>query len=270
MEDPMPAKTAQMEVEDAVSAPPAVSPAAEVAALEYELRFGLLADSRAGQLELREAYERNNPTAVAAAQERLRLNVWRNNDIIVNQLPLARMRAAQAQADQRAAGEKGLPVMNTVELAEALDAAERELSQLTAEYAGLPGLLRDAANSADSSALVAHRRRLDEMPSLVMATQARVLRLHIAQFEAEGADLVLDQPAALAEMEAARVVLEKAQAAFVVTKSAFDALVGGERTARADASEYRLRLARLLEEQGVDRGPIVRSRIHAGRGLGDG
>jgi hypothetical protein len=130
--------------------------------------------------------------------------------------------------------------------------------------------MQDAANSADTDALTARRRRLDEMPGLVMAAQATLLRLQIADFESQEVEAKSDQPAALAKMEAARAVFEKAQAAYMTARSEYDSLVGTARTAFTDAGEYRLRLARLLGEQSIDRGPIVRSRIHAGRGLGDG
>jgi hypothetical protein len=271
--------TTTIDVDDPVHTEAAAPPSAaeeverlekELAALEFEVRFGRVEDARAAQRDLREAGNRNNPSLMAEARERLRRNVWRNNEILVQLLPMARIRLATAECRERASRRETFPAMSAAELAEATAQAEANLSALTREYAGLPGLLRDAADTADADALTGRRRRLDELPGLVMAAQATLLRLQIADFESQEVEAKADQPAAFAKMEAARAVFEKAQAAYVTAKSEHNSLIGTARTAVTDAGEYRLRLARLLEEQSIDRGPIVRSRIHAGRGLGNG
>ena len=251
--------------EDAVAAA-----RAELAKLERERDVTLPREAREASEKLRKAGEWNNAAEVTAQRDILRRNTWRHNEL-VNLIMLAKWRVATALADQTKCAADAEPLdLGGLSIEDAVAEAERHVSDLQRERASLPAALRSAAGAADEGLMTAARQRLDALPGAIFVAQVRLLRLQAAQADAEAENVRKDQQPALSRLDETAAALATATEAHAKARNAFDVLRAEERDAKSEAATYRRRLLDLLNEQGRDKGPIVRSQIHAGRGLGDG
>ncbi len=137
--------------------------------------------------------------------------------------------------------------------------AEDELSRLQAEENSLSGIIRRAAEDADTEALFAARERQAVIGTHIKAAHIRQLRLKIARFESEGEQSRQDCPRTTQARILAQEALSKAQAVY-------DEAAGAEATARTSAYNRTSDLAdmrRELSAQTVDfqNAAVVRPRL---------
>jgi chromosome segregation ATPase len=139
--------------------------------------------------------------------------------------------------------------------------AEDELSRLQAEENSLSGIIRRAAEDADTEALFAARERQAVIGTHIKAARIRQLRLKIARFESEGEVARQEYARAAQALEPAQEALSKAQAAYDSAACAY---------ANAQASVYdragdRAAMRRELSELTVDfqNAAVVRPRLRA-------
>jgi DNA repair exonuclease SbcCD ATPase subunit len=112
------------------------------------------------------------------------------------------------------------------QMAEQIGIADRELQELQVERENLPKLIEQAAHDADAPALVAARRRFDEIDTYIHAAEVRLtrLRFNLIEFQLAEAELEL-----VSSAEAVAPVAERLEA----VSAEYRAVKG-----RADDAQY--------------------------------
>ncbi len=145
-----------------------------------------------------------------------------------------------------------------------LAAARADLAALQAEQSNLPEHVAHAVELANATALLAARRRADELPAHQEAAEIRLIRLEIAALEAE-------LPGLQAEASKLTIAADKLwRNVRELTLAAEHAagLAGNTSNAAADLvlriGEKKRALAALVNSAGQDKGPVVRSTWQTG------
>lgn len=144
--------------------------------------------------------------------------------------------------------------------------AEAALSVLKQEQAGLPAKLQAAAATGDGAALLALRRRLDDLPAHVYGAQIGTWRAEMALLDTEHEATKPELAAAANAVREAAKLVEAAQRDLQAAQIAAGKLSAMIADNRSRFHQLRRNVEDLTHQQtAAGIGPIVRSRPHAAK-----
>jgi chromosome segregation ATPase len=154
---------------------------------------------------------------------------------------------------------------NTEPLTNEFNAAQSELEALRAEQrqiASEQAALSDA-NNFDASNLLELQRRADELPTRILAAEAKVLSLSVRLREAQSPDLLADERELAERAEAKRKAFERVKEEYEKAQQHFLAANSARTSHQADLATSRRALQDKIAELQRPSAPVVRSRPHA-------